>query len=70
MRPEDVRVCVLRIEGTNCEDEMYEAFKMVGASPEKVHLKQLTGQSPSSSRGMSRITTYSHSLEDSLPGIM
>ena len=47
MRPEDVRVCVLRIEGTNCEDEMYEAFKMVGASPEKVHLKQLTGQSPS-----------------------
>lgn len=47
MRPEDVRVCVLRIEGTNCEDEMYEAFKMVGVSPEKVHLKQLTGQSPS-----------------------
>lgn len=47
MRPEDVRVCVLRIEGTNCEDEMYEAFNMVGASPEKVHLKQLTGQSPS-----------------------
>ena len=47
MRPEDVRVCVLRIEGTNCEDEMYEAFRMVGTSPEKVHLKQLIGQSPS-----------------------
>ncbi len=44
MKAEDVKVCVLRIEGTNCEDEMYQAFDMVGASPEKVHLKQLTGQ--------------------------
>ena len=44
MKAEDVKVCVLRIEGTNCEDEMYQAFEMVGASPEKVHLKQLTGQ--------------------------
>ena len=42
----DVKVCVLRIEGTNCEDEMYNAFQMVGASPEKVHLKQLIGQAP------------------------
>jgi phosphoribosylformylglycinamidine synthase I len=40
----DVKVCVLRIEGTNCEDEMAEAFNMVGANAEKVHLKQLTGQ--------------------------
>ena len=46
MKAEDVKVCVLRIEGTNCEDEMYQAFKMVGASPEKVHLKQLIGQAP------------------------
>lgn len=46
MKPEDVRVCVLRIEGTNCEDEMAEAFRMVGASPELVHLKQLTGNAP------------------------
>ena len=44
MKAKDVKVCVLRIEGTNCEDEMYQAFEMVGASPEKVHLKQLTGQ--------------------------
>ncbi len=44
MKAKDVKVCVLRIEGTNCEDEMYEAFKVVGASPEKVHLKQLAGQ--------------------------
>lgn len=48
MKAGDVKVCVLRIEGTNCEDEMYQAFKMVGADPEKVHLKQLTGQVPDS----------------------
>lgn len=41
-----VKVCVLRIEGTNCEDEMAQAFRMVGADAEKVHLKQLTGHSP------------------------
>ena len=50
MKAEDVKVCVLRIEGTNCEDEMYQAFKMVGASPEKVHLKQLTGHAPADMR--------------------
>jgi phosphoribosylformylglycinamidine synthase subunit PurQ / glutaminase len=42
----EVRVCVLRIEGTNCEEETYWAFKRLGASPEKVHLKQLTGPAP------------------------
>lgn len=40
MRREDVRVCVIRIEGTNCEDESAEVFKSLGAKPEKVHLKQ------------------------------
>lgn len=45
MRPEDVRVCVMRIEGTNAEDEMADAFRAVGAQAEEVHLKQLTGQS-------------------------
>ena len=44
MKAEDVRVCVIRIEGTNCEDEMANAFEMVGAKAEKVHLKQLLGQ--------------------------
>jgi phosphoribosylformylglycinamidine synthase len=44
MKAEDVRVCVVRIEGTNCEDEMANAFDMVGAKSEKVHLKQLLGQ--------------------------
>jgi phosphoribosylformylglycinamidine synthase len=38
-----VRVCVLRIEGTNNEQEMYYAFKRLGSSPELVHLKQLIG---------------------------
>ena len=46
MKPEDVNVCVIRIEGTNCEDEMAGAFEMMGAKAEKVHLKQLIGQVP------------------------
>lgn len=54
MKPEDVRVCVVRIEGTNCEDEMANAFSMVGANSEKVHLKQLLGQcDPSLRRDLS-----------------
>ena len=50
MKPEDVRVCVIRIEGTNCEDEMANAWNMVGAKAEKVHLKQLIGQAPEDMR--------------------
>ncbi len=46
MRADEIRVCVLRIEGTNCEDETYHAFRQVGARPEKVHLKQLVGACP------------------------
>ncbi|MCJ7561698.1 MAG: phosphoribosylformylglycinamidine synthase subunit PurQ, partial [Thermoplasmata archaeon] len=43
MKISQVKVCVLRIEGTNCEEEMFLSFKRLGAKPEKVHLKQLTG---------------------------
>jgi len=43
MKANKVRVCVLRIEGTNCEEETFLAFKRLGTKPEKVHLKQLTG---------------------------
>jgi len=43
MKAGQARVCVLRIEGTNCEEEMFLSFKRLGARPEKVHLKQLTG---------------------------
>ena len=45
MNLEDIRVAVVRIEGTNCEDESFMAFKRLGADPELVHLKQLTGDS-------------------------
>ncbi len=38
-----IKVCVLRIEGTNCEEETALAFARLGASTELVHLKQLTG---------------------------
>ena len=37
----DIKVGILRIEGTNCEQESYDAFKRLGTSPELVHLKQL-----------------------------
>lgn len=37
---------MLRIEGTNCEEETYNAFKALGADPEMVHLNQLTGHAP------------------------
>ncbi len=44
MRTEEVRVCVLRMEGTNCEQETFDSFRRLGASPEFVHLKQLEGR--------------------------
>jgi phosphoribosylformylglycinamidine synthase len=46
---EDINVCVLRIEGTNCEEESHLAFKRLGTNAEKVHLKQLTGEDVSTS---------------------
>ncbi len=41
MKVEDVKIAILRIEGTNCEQESFDAFKRLGANPEFVHLKQL-----------------------------
>ncbi len=41
MNREDIKAAVLRIEGTNCEEESHLAFKRLGAQAEKVHLKQL-----------------------------
>jgi len=43
VRTSDIRVCILRIEGTNCEEESLQAFRRLGAQAEHVHLKQLTG---------------------------
>ncbi|MFZ2070078.1 MAG: phosphoribosylformylglycinamidine synthase subunit PurQ [Halobacteriota archaeon] len=37
------KVCILRIEGTNCELETFYGFTRLGASAEIVHLKQLIG---------------------------
>lgn len=37
------KICILRIEGTNCEQETFLAFRQLGALAELVHLKQLTG---------------------------
>ncbi|MBU4190566.1 MAG: phosphoribosylformylglycinamidine synthase subunit PurQ [Candidatus Thermoplasmatota archaeon] len=41
MKNSGIKICILRIEGTNCEDEMYHSFERLGAKPEIVHLKQL-----------------------------
>ncbi len=39
-----MKVCILRMEGTNCEEEMKTAFEAVGFEAEHVHLKQLLGE--------------------------
>ncbi len=44
MKREDIKAGVLRIEGTNCEEESHLAFKRLGAQAEKVHLKQILKQ--------------------------
>ena len=41
MKLKDIKIAIIRIEGTNCEQESYDAFKRLGADPEFVHLKQL-----------------------------
>ncbi len=46
MKRADIRVGVILIEGTNCEDESVAFFRHLGAQAEKVHLKQLTGDAP------------------------
>ena len=52
--PQDSRVGVIRIEGTNCEDESAQAFSSLGCDVEKVHLKQLVGEvEPSNCRNLS-----------------
>lgn len=43
MLRKDIKACVLRIEGTNCEQETHDCIKRLGANAEIVHLKQLIG---------------------------
>lgn len=40
MDREEIRVAVLRMEGTNCEDETVKAFINLGVEAEPVHIKQ------------------------------
>jgi len=41
LKKSEIKVGILRIEGTNCEQESFDAFKRLGANPEFLHLKQL-----------------------------
>ena len=50
MKRSAVRVGVVFIEGSNCEDESVAYFRLLGAHAEKVHLKQLTGDAPTELR--------------------
>lgn len=43
MKIEDINIGIIRIEGTNCEQESFDAFQRLGVHPEFVHLKQLLG---------------------------
>ncbi|MEM2839551.1 MAG: phosphoribosylformylglycinamidine synthase subunit PurQ [Thermoplasmata archaeon] len=43
MLRKDIKACVLRIEGTNCEQETHDCIRRLGANAEIVHLKQLIG---------------------------
>lgn len=44
MKRENVRVAVVRMEGSNCEEELHRCFATLGTKPEMVHLNQLTGR--------------------------
>src|SRR2546421_3212305 len=46
LKRRDIRVGIVYIEGTNCEEESVAFFRHLGAHAEKVHLKQLTGDVP------------------------
>src|SRR5256885_8486670 len=46
LKRSDIRVGIVYIEGTNCEEESVAFFRHLGAQAEKVHLKQLTGDVP------------------------
>ncbi|MHC1605235.1 MAG: phosphoribosylformylglycinamidine synthase subunit PurQ [Candidatus Methanofastidiosia archaeon] len=41
MKRQNINICILRIEGTNNEQEMYDAFKRLETSPKLVHLNEV-----------------------------
>ncbi len=44
MKSEDIKVCVLRVGGTNCDAETQRAFSELGVQAETVHVNQLIKQ--------------------------
>lgn len=43
----EVRVCVLQSDGTNCDNELFYAFKKFGGYPEFVHVNELRNKTKS-----------------------
>ena len=41
------KVCILRADGTNCDVELFYAFKKAGGDPEYVNVNQLRDKSKS-----------------------
>ena len=41
MNIEDIKVCVLRVGGTNCDAETQRAFQELGVQAESVHVNEL-----------------------------
>ena len=39
------RVCILRADGTNCDEELFYAFEKYGGDPQLVHVNELRGKS-------------------------
>lgn len=39
------KVCILRSDGTNCDEELFYAFEKFGAKPQYVHINQLRDKS-------------------------
>lgn len=39
------KVCILRTDGTNCDEELFYAFEKFGGSPEYVHVNELRNKS-------------------------
>lgn len=44
MKKEDIRVCILRVGGTNCDAETKRAFEDLGVQAEVVHLTRMVKQ--------------------------
>lgn len=41
------KVCILRTDGTNCDEELFYAFEKFGANPQMVHVNELRNKSKS-----------------------